>query len=344
MPDPAPNPDAYPALRRSFDRWRAQHPRWGRAPGWRFWLSTVVLLVVFALVVLPYLLPLSGETVPPETLIDPDGFFTTLDDGTLYAVHAPGDGLAVLLLHGFGGATVTWRETIPALAEAGCDVYALDMLGFGLSDKVFDADYSHAAQARRVLEWMDATGLERAALVGHSMGGDVAARIALSAPERVSHLVLVSAAVEGQGHHQYQVPGFVLDVPFLRRWARVGLRQAVPMYLDDILRDSVEDDSAVTPELIADYRRVLRTPDWDLALLGMLRAADEDPAPVAELNAPTLIVWGTADNIVPPEQGVWLEQTIPGAERETLDGAGHLLMHEQPEAFQAALLNFLPCE
>src|SRR5690606_32937516 len=113
---------------------------------------------------------------------------------------------------------------------------------------------------------------------------------------------------------------------------------------DDILRDSVEDDSAVTPELIADYRRVLRTPGWDLALLGMLRAGGEGPALGSELNAPTLIGWGTAENTVPPEQGVWLEQTIPGAERETLDGAGHLLMHEQPEAFQAALLNFLPCE
>lgn len=343
MPDPAPNPDAYPALRRSFDRWRVRHPRLGRVPGWRFWLGAVALLVVFALVVLPYLLPLGGETVPPETLADPGGFFTKLDDGTLYAVRAPGDGPAVLLLHGFGGATVTWQETIPALADAGCDVYALDMLGFGLSDKNLDADYSHAAQAQRALEWMDATGLEQAALVGHSMGGDVAARIALNAPERVSHLVLVSVSIEGQGH-EYSVPGVVLDVPFLRRWARVGLRQAVPMYLDDILRDSVEDEGTVTPDLIADYRRVLRTPGWDLALLGMLRAVDDDPAPVAELSAPTLIVWGSSDNIVPPEQGARLEQTIPGAERVTLGGAGHLLMHEQPEAFQAALLDFLPCE
>lgn len=341
MPDPAPNPDTYPGLRRTVDRWRARNPRLRHMPGWKVWLAVILLLVVFAIAVLPYIIPLGGEgIVPPETLADPGGFFTTLDDGTLYAVHAPGDGPAVLLLHGFGGSTVSWRETIPALAEAGYDVYALDMRGFGLSDKGFEADYNHAAQAQRVRAWMDAVGLERATLVGHSMGGDVAARIALSAPDRVSSLVLVSASVAGQ-RHQYRVPGVLLDVPFLRRWAQIGLRRAVPLYLDDILRESVEDDSAITPELIADYRRVLRTPEWELALLSMLRAEDEHEAPVSELQAPTLLLWGSSDETVPPEQGERLERLIPGAELVVLEGAGHLLMHEQPEAFQAALLDFL---
>lgn len=341
MPDPSPNPNNYPAARHAVSRWGERYPRLSRFPGWPAVLAVLALLAVFVLIVLPYLIPLGGpETVSPEALADPNGFFTSLDGETLYAVHEPGEGPTVLLLHGFGGATVSWRETISALADAGYDVYALDMRGFGLSDKGFEADYSHAAQVRRVLAWMDAAGLERAALVGHSMGGDVAARIALSDPERVSQLVLVSASIAGQGH-QYRVPSFLLDVPFLRRWGQIGLQRIVPEYLDDILCDSVEDESVITPDLIADYRRVLNTPGWELALLSMLRDAGEEETPVEALQVPTLVVWGTADTTVSPEQGERLARVIPGAEAVELEGAGHLLMHEQPDAFQAALLDFL---
>lgn len=341
MPDPAPNPDAYPALRRAVDRWRAEHPRLGRAPGWPVWLGALALLALFALVVVPYLVPLGGpELRSSEELADPNGFFTALDGETLYAAHVPGDGPAVLLLHGFGGSTVTWRETMPALAAAGYDVYALDLRGFGLSDKGYAADYSHPAQARRVLGWMDAVGLQRAALVGHSMGGSVAAHVALSAPDRVSRLVLVDTAVLQHGA-RWTVPGVLLDVPFLRRWAQIGVRRVVPEYSKDLLLDAAADDEALSPALIADYQRALHTRGWELGLLGILRDGESDPPPIDQLQMPTLIVWGARDTWVPPEDGAQLEAMIPGAQRVQLEGAGHLPMHEAPEAFQAALIDFL---
>ena len=111
--------------------------------------------------------------------------------------------------------------------------------------------------------------------------------------------------------------------------------------LEDLLRDAAANDSVLSPDLIAGYRRALRTPDWELALLAMLRDTDRDPPPVSEVQVPTLIVWGAADTWVSPDEGAWLERAIPGAERIVLDGAGHLPMHERPEAFQAALLDFL---
>lgn len=341
MPDPAPNPDAYPALRRAVDRWRAAHPAFSRTPGWPVWLGALVLLAVFALVVLPFLIPLDGlEALSPEALADPDGFFVTLEGETLYAVHTPGDGPAVLLLHGFGGSTVTWRETMPALAAAGYDVYALDLRGFGLSDKGYAADYSHPAQARRVVAWMDAVGLGRVVLVGHSMGGNVAAHVALSATDRVASLVLVDAALLEQ-NAGWTVPRALLDVPFLRRWAQIGLRRAAPDYIDDLLRDAAANDRALSPELIADYRRALHTPEWELGLLGILRDTDQNKPPVSQLQMPTLIVWGARDTWIPPENGAQLESAIPGAESVELDGAGHLPMHEAPGPFQAALIDFL---
>lgn len=342
MPDPAPNPDAYPRLRHTVTRWRARHPALAQPPDWPILAGMAALLALAALVALPFLIPAGGpEPVAPAALADPNGFFVRVDDETLYTVHTPGPGPAVVLLHGFGGSTVTWDETMPALAAAGYDVYALDLRGFGLSDKGLYADYSHAAQARRVAAWMDAVGIKQAAVVGHSMGGVVAARLALSAPGRVSRLVLVDAPLLDDSM-SWMVPGWVFDVPFLRRWAQIALRRALPSFSGDLLRASVADPDRWTPELLARYERALRTPGWDLGLLGLVRDSRRNtPPPVSQLRVPTLIVWGAEDAIVPPGEGARLAQRIPGAERLELAGVGHMPMHEAPEAFQAALLDFL---
>lgn len=345
MTDPAPNPAAYPPLRRSFERWQKRHPALSRAPGWPIWLAALILLALGALVLLPFALPLGGpEALDPVVLADDNGLFVTVEGETLYAVHTAADGPAIVLVHGFGGSTVTWRETLPALAAAGYDAYALDLRGFGLSEKGISADYHPLAQARRVLAWMDAVGLEQAVLVGHSMGGSVVAYAALAAPERVSALVLVDAALSGQGQ-TWRVPGplidGVLDTPFLRRWAQIALRRAALGQFADLLRDATFKDEVLTPDLIAGYERALRTPGWDLALLGVLRDQDRGAPPVSQLQMPVLIIWGAEDRWAPPSEGARLEQLISGVERVELAEAGHLPMHEAPEAFQAALLGFL---
>jgi pimeloyl-ACP methyl ester carboxylesterase len=314
--------------------------------GWRFWVAGVVGLIVFVLVALPFLLPLGGpKTVPPVALADPNGAFVEIDGKTLYYVHAPGSGEAVVLIHGFGGSTVTWASLIPALAAAGYDVYAIDLLGFGLSEKGWRYDYSHAAQARRVVQFMDARGIDRADIVGHSMGGDVAAYIALNHPERVNRLVLVSAAIL-VGDTRLAVPPFVLDVPFLRQWARLGMRHVLAPELEGLLLGASYDDAMITPEIEAGYQRALNTPDWDLGLLGIMRDMNRStlPAPLGDIQAPTLILWGAEDTWVSPQDGVRLEQMIPDATRVEFARTGHLPMHEVPEAFNAELVTFLDRE
>jgi pimeloyl-ACP methyl ester carboxylesterase len=316
------------------------------ARGWKFWVAGGVGLIAFVLVVLPFLLPLGGpETVPPAALADPNGAFIEIDGETLYYVHAPGSGETVVLIHGFGGSTVTWASLVPALAAAGYDVYAIDLLGFGLSEKGWRYDYSHAAQARRVVQFMDARGIDRADIVGHSMGGDVAAYIALNYPERVNRLVLVSAAIL-VGDTRLSVPQFVLDVSFLRQWARLVMRHVLAPEFEGLLLGASYDDAMITPEIEAGYRRALNTPDWDLGLLGIMRDMNRStlPAPLSDIQAPTLILWGTEDTWVSPQDGVRLEQMIPDATRVELARAGHLPMHEVPEAFNAELVAFLDRE
>jgi pimeloyl-ACP methyl ester carboxylesterase len=99
----------------------------------------------------------------------------------------------VILLHGFGGSTFSWRLTLPALADAGYSAVALDLRGFGLSDKDGGADHGHAAQARYVAALMDELAIQDAVVVGHSMGGNVAAHLAVHAPPDLRRRLHLSA-------------------------------------------------------------------------------------------------------------------------------------------------------
>lgn len=301
-------------------------------------------LAAVGLTALPYGLPLGGPAmVHPSHLADANGAFVQVEGESLYYTHVPGPGEAVVLIHGFGGSTVTWEETGRALAAAGYDVYAVDLLGFGLSQKGWRHDLSHPAQARRVLGLMDALGIERAVIVGHSMGGNVAAHVALSAPERVSGLVLVSAAILGSSNGMQPVPPGLLSLPVVQRWAQIGLRALVVPMFDGLLFDAAALDVTIPPETVEGYRRALQTPEWDLGLLALTRDADRNglPAPLSTLRVPTLILWGAEDRWVAPDNGVQLEALIAGAQRIEFAGVGHLPMHEVPEAFNTALLAFL---
>lgn len=313
-----------------------------RATWWGWW---VIALFVFVLLLVPYLLPLGGPPiVAPATLADDNGAFVEIDGETMYYVHARGgEHGAVLLIHGFGGSTVTWQQTVPALAAAGYDVYAVDLPGFGLSQKGWETDYRHSIQAQRVIGLMDRLGVDRAAVVGHSMGGSVAVHLALAAPERISRLVLVDAALFSSGSGRFSAPGFVLDVPVVRRWAQFGLRRSIDSLFTDLLYDAAYQDDAITPALEKAYKRALHTPGWDTGLLGILRdaRANDLPAPVSTIRIPTLIMWGAEDTWVAPADGVRLEGLIAGAQRIEFPGVGHLPMHEAPEDFNAALLSFL---
>lgn len=334
-----PVPAHYPRLRVAFERWRAGHLLQLRR--FRRWFGlAAVLLALFAACVLPYLLPLPGpDPQDPAALTDPGGAFVTVEGETLYVVHVPGTRGTVVLLHGFGGGTITWTGTIDALADAGYEVYALDLLGFGLSEKGWGHDYRSTAQAARVVALLDQGGVRQAAFVGHSMGGRVAATIALTYPERVSALALVAPAL-GEGGPA--VPGWPFDVPGVRRWAQIGVRAAALRLVDDLLSDAAYNDAVLTPEVRAGYRRVLHTPDWELALLGVLRDGDAGAAlSLSGLEVPVLLLWGARDTWVPLGRADALLRDLPDVEQVTFPNAGHLPMHEAPDAFNGALIDFL---
>lgn len=300
----------------------------------------------------PYLVPLPAQPDrAPENIAPPAGRFLTVSGVRVFVQEAgPVAGPAVMLVHGFGGSTFNWRYTLPALATAGYRAVALDLKGFGLSGKSFDDDYAHAAQAEFVAEVMTALDIQSATLVGHSMGGNVIAHLALKYPGRVQGLVFAAGAVIAEGDERRAGLGMPVNVgllaefPPFRRWGQILLRSVlVPERVTAMLKSAYYNPAFVTPEVIEGALRPQQVKDWDLALLGILRDSGRNalPGPLSALTAPILLVWGDNDTWVPLDRGQQLRAALPQAQWVVIPQAGHLLMEEQAEAFNLALIEFM---
>jgi pimeloyl-ACP methyl ester carboxylesterase len=326
----------------------------GRPAPRRRWpgrLAIVLLVLLVVLVVGPFLVPLPASPDRPAADVAREigqaGALVEVDGTRAWVEEAgPPDGPPVVLVHGFGGSAWSWRETVPALADAGYRVVALDLANFGLSEKSWYRDTSHARQADLVAGVLDELGIGPATVVGHSMGADVLAWLAARHPGRVERAVLVDAATgpaaSGDGGG---VLGALLRLPNVRRIATLVIRGQVDAdRLASILKSAYADPSKATSEALAGYLAPLQTAGWDDALLASVRDGGSTglPAPIGEiLRVPTLVVWGREDGWIPLADGEALRAALPDAEWRIIDDAGHLPMEEQPAAFNATLLAWL---
>lgn len=294
--------------------------------------------------------------VPPAELADPNGAFVEVDGVELYYVtDGDPDDPAVILVHGFGASTFSWRLTMPALAEAGYYAVAVDRPGFGLSEKSFDLNYAHATQAELISDFMDALEIDRAAVVGHSQGGNIVMHLAARHPERISKLVIVAGAVistdseSGSGlSDAMALPLFILDLVGADNvWARRALSLFLGAYLDrEFVRGLTESayGSEVSEEVVDGYYRAFRTPNWEEGLIAMFLDTTGDRLSedtLRSIEIPTLLIWGNADAWVPIEGGRQLAELLPNATLITYDQVGHSPMDTTPQAFNVDLISFL---
>ncbi|MDI6858546.1 MAG: alpha/beta fold hydrolase [Dehalococcoidia bacterium] len=248
-----------------------------------------------------------------------------------------GSGPVLLLLHGLGASTFSFRRLLPLLAPH-MRAVAIDLKGFGFSERPPDGDYSLSAHARAVRDFMDVMGIEKASVLGHSLGGAVAMHVATAFPERVERLILVSSA------SQSEVGRGVFGARFLRLFlplvAMLTLQNRRFRSLS--LRSALYDPASLTDEVMEGYIRPTRI-RGHLHALGELmvdRAKDPRIDPSA-IRQPTLIIWGSGDRWLPPSNGRRLERQIPDARMVVVDRAGHLVPEEQPEATAEAIIDFL---
>lgn len=314
----------------------------------------------------PFLLPipaLQGVT-NVEALAGPESLFVSVEGVTLHVETWPpgltpegagttADGaVGVVMLHGFGSQTRSWRQLGEALTSDDVGValaLAYDRPGFGLTERPAAGSwgrdrnpYGPEAQVAYTLGLLDAYGLERALLVGHSAGGALALQVALAAPERVVGLALISPAVYGGGG----APAWtrpLLSTPQLNRLGPLFMRQLAGEPGDNFLRAAYFDPSALDPADEAAYRRALRVEDWDRALWELVKASREpDLVPfLPQVTQPTLVVTGAADTIVPAEQSERLARALPRATYHPIAACGHVAHEECASETIAALLTWL---
>lgn len=267
------------------------------------------------------------------------GVLRVLDGDVVHYVDR-GEGPAIIFLHGFGGSTFSWRYALDSFA-ATHRVIALDFPGFGWSERDATRDLGHEAHALRVVRLMDALGVDAATLVGHSMGGAIAQRLAARYPERVDGLLLVNSETAAERR------------PWERAVRRLrGLRFAGPALertpvaahpaLRIALRRMVADPACVTDEMVDGYCDGLTRPGTSRCMARMAaRALAEEPIDLGTIRAPTLVVSGAMDRVVPPTVGEGIAASIPGARHVVLPSVGHMAPEEQPEAFHLVLDGFL---
>ena len=311
--------------------------------------ATFIILGLLALLALvgPFFIPIPElDTVPSVRLTEPDSQFVEVgtDDLQLHYKRQGEGEPHIILLHGFGGSTFSWREVIGELPGT---TVAFDRPGFGLTERPVRGEwqtnpYTPAAQVELVVALMDALEFEQAVLVGNSAGGTLAAQVALAHPERVSGLVLADAAVYAGGGAPNWIRPF-LNTPQIDRLGPLVARQFGGEPGLDFLRSAYADPARLTDEDLEGYQRWLRAEGWDTALWELIKASRTTSlAPqLSELQVTTLIITGQEDTLVPSEQSEQLAEALPNAEFVSLAGCGRLPQEECPGAFVESVSNWL---
>jgi pimeloyl-ACP methyl ester carboxylesterase len=246
--------------------------------------------------------------------------FAQIGEQVLFYTVSRRGGPALILIHGAGGSHLHWPAALRRMP--GATVYAVDLPGHGRSEgpgREHIEDY-----VADIVRFMDAVGVSRGVLVGHSMGGAIAQMTALMAPERVAGLVLVGTGAR--------------------------LRVA-PALLDGILQDARGALALITewawgpeadPAMVARGRQMMARVN-PRVVWGDFAACDrfDIRERVGEITAPALVITGSEDRMTPPKFGQWLAERIPGARFVLVEGAGHMVMLEKPDQVASAVREWL---
>ena len=251
-------------------------------------------------------------------------------------------GPAVLLVHGFGTCSFVWRNIGPRIALANHTAFAIDLFGYGESDRPADADYGIGAQAEYLDRGLTSLRVSKATVVGLDLGGAVALRFAAAHPERVEKLILVNPVALDE------IPAD--DVKSLQkntarhafRLTR-GVMGAAPL-MRDLLRRSVSDPAMMPESLVARYSAPYVGRDGIDHLLRVARFVGRDDMDEIDLRAlpqPTLVIWGDLDPWVSSKVGEQLVSAIGGSRLVRLPSASRLVPEENPEMLSGLILDFI---
>jgi pimeloyl-ACP methyl ester carboxylesterase len=249
-------------------------------------------------------------------------------------------GAPVLLVPGWGCSVYAYRFTMPALADAGFRVIAVDLKGHGLSDKVVArAEYTIDSLVDHLRDILDALSLERPHLIGHSMGGSLLYHFVARYPNRARALALLSP-VGMRGVRMVRIyraltPRFL--VPLIRRF-----RPRFPVKI--ALSRVYGERGTFTEEDVDQYWAPIRLPNATVALRELLHTYDWHASKRRRLepvNIPAIAIWGSLDHLMPDDEMPFYRELLPGIEMHEVVGAGHVAPEETPDEVNPKLVAFV---
>lgn len=279
-------------------------------------------------------LALDAEFARLRWLADADERRVAVGDDRIAQLEA-GTGPTLVLLHGFTGSKENWLALMPLLT-ARHRVIAPDLPGWGASKRVDGADYGYAAQAERISNWLATLGDAPVILVGHSMGGGIAALVAARHPGRVSKLVLMDAGGALFRENEFGLAVLRGENPFA-----VSDGASLERYLRTVFDDPPWVPWPADEALIA--RRVADT-DFETAVLDRIGRGSDAFLPAGEatrIGQPTLLLWCRMDRVIDASAADVYRAAIPQSQTVLLDGCNHMPMMEQPDLTALALEEFL---
>lgn len=294
--------------------------------------AVLVMIAIFLLGALfVWLRPLAVLQTLTRARLAYAGFhseYTTIRGNSIhYYEGAGGRGTPVLLVHGLGSRAEDWANLMPQLKQAGFHVYAIDLLGYGRSATPANASYSIPEEAQYVEEFLAQRNVQKVDLVGWSMGGWVAMRVALDSPGRVGKLVLCDAA----------------GLRFQPDFTPEDLEPATIPAVQRLYHLLMPQPTNVPDFLARDMIRRFTQLNWvvDRSARSMFTGADLLDGKLGPLQMPTLIIWGKQDHMIPLATGIALHQQIPHSTLEIYDGCGHLAPGQCADRIGPRLIDFL---
>ena len=250
-------------------------------------------------------------------------------------VEGRGD-VTVVFVHGLMASSASWRKVLES-ASGGRPAIAVDLPGFGYSARPWPHDYTYGGQAAALLAFLDRRKIGRTALVGNSLGGATAVVVAAARPGRVAALVLVDPPSSS-----WEIPWHLrlLRAPVVGELA--GELACRPLFAWGLRHVLFARGDRLAEETVDGYWWPITVPGTRRAALAAARStiAGFDKLEAA-VRAPTLILWGREDRLIPARTGLFPSERIPGARLVVLPDAGHMPQEEAPEAFSREVTGFL---
>ncbi len=306
--------------------------------------TTLFLAVLFILFsIAPYLVATEEALITREELAFSNSEFIEVNGVELHYREWPALNKIdknVLLVHGLGASTFTWRYTAPVLQEKGFRVVAVDLPGFGLSERRTGLD--HSAGVRGEMVWDMLEELMPGAqwnLIGHSMGGATVTAMALQRPEQTESLTLAAGALVPAEPSPYM---FLLQYPPVGQWAKIYSSRLVAdeSRIEELLASAYGQQPA--EHEVTGYYLPLNIENTAATWPDLLRTA-QDPLLdyLDRLEMPVLCIWGEDDRWIPLEQGKQIDRRLPNSKLLVMENEGHCPMETAPDRFDRKVADFL---